>query len=259
MTAINADKLWSDSARDRLAAARALSAPELAEVHARLRTKSPCTSWPYGYATSINPLLVTLGVSPGSARSWGGKDPAKEPFAAPTAGKPHPHITRLGRCTNFGDKIHHLAATILSTADVAEGDVYALFGNVVLDPGRSGQAKHVTIRPAFASWVLGTIREHLRPRFLICLGMKGNREAARLLNQTFRDFVRGSPGSKPLFRGYQRHNLVFEEWDVEGPHGHKTKIVYWPQHLRRAPFSSGTRWQDACREFSERHGRLIRP
>ena len=202
---------------------------------------------------------MTLGISPGSARSWGGKDPAKEPFAPPTAGQPHPHIARLGRRTNFGDKIRHLAATILSTAAVAEGDAYALFGNVVLDPGRSGQAKHVTIRPAFASWVLGTIREHLRPRCLICFGMKGNREAARLLNQTFRDFVRASPGSEHPFRSYQRHNLMFEEWDVEGPHGHKTKIVYWPQHPRRAPFSSFPLWQDACREFAELHGRLICP
>ena len=256
-TGIN--QLWSDSAGERLAATRTLSEPALVEARARLRAGLPTADWPYGFATSINPLLVTLGISPGSARSWKGRDPAKDPFAAPTAGQPHPHLTVMRRATPFGDRIRHLARTILTVGDLTDDDAYALFGNVVLDPGRSGAARDVRINPEFAGWVLRAIRDHLRPRHLICLGMKGHRDAARLLEQTFDGFVRARPHREHRFRFYERSELTFQEWDVEGPHGNKTTVVFWPQHPRRAPFTRFDFWQAACREFAERHGADIRP
>ena len=259
MTAADTENLWSNSISERLCAARALSESELAKARARLRADRPCPSWPYGYATSINPLLMTLGVSPGSARSWAGRDPAKQPFDAPTAGKQHSHIARLERETEFGKRVCHLAGEILQIGEIPEEDAYAVFGNVVLDPNRSGRASNVTIKREFAWWILRTIRDHLRPRYLICLGMKGNRSTARFLEQSFDGFMRKEPHREYRFRSYKRSELTFEEWDVEGSHGNQIKIVYWPQHPRRAPFSSFEIWRAACREFAERHGDLIRP
>ena len=228
MTEIDTNQLWSASAGARLAAARALSEPALSEVRARLRTGLPTADWPYGFATSINPLLVTLGISPGSARSWKGRDPAKEPFAAPTAGQPHPHLTAMRRATPFGERIRCLARTILKVGDLTDEDAYALFGNVVLDPGRSGAARDVQIDPEFAGWVLRSIRDQLRPRHLVCIGMKGHRDAARLLEQTFDGFVRARPHRAHRFHSYKRSDLTFLEWDVNGPNGNKTTIVFWP-------------------------------
>ena len=259
MTTINASQLWSDSAGERLAAARALSEAALVEAHAELRAGLATADWPYGFATSINPMLVTLGVSPGSARSWKGRDPATEPFAAPTAGQSHPHLTAMRRATPFGDRIRHLARTVLKVGDLTDEDAYALFGNVVLDPGRSGAASDVRLRPQIAGRVLRVIRDQLRPRHLICFGMKGHRDAGRLLEQTFDGFTRSRPSRQDRFRSYERRHLTFQEWDVEGPSGNKIVIVFWPQHPRRAPFSDLDIWQAACREFAERHGADIRP
>ncbi len=258
ITKTDANHLWSNSADERLAAARALSEPALTQALVRLRADLPSADWPYGFATSINPLLMTLGVSPGSARSWKGRDPAKDPFDAPTAGRPHPHLTVMRRATPFGDRVRCLARTVLQTGDLSEEDAYALFGNVVLDPGRSGTARDVQINPEFAGWVLRAIRDHLRPRHLICLGMKAHREAARLLEQTFDGFERARPDGEHPFHSYKRSELTFQEWDVEGPHGNRITIVFWPQHPRRAPFSRFDIWQAACEEFAERHGADIR-
>ena len=64
MAAVMGKDLWSDSVGERLRSARALSEPELEAVHAALCEGCPVEPWPYGNATSINPLLVTLGPSP---------------------------------------------------------------------------------------------------------------------------------------------------------------------------------------------------
>ena len=211
MAETDTNHLWTDSARERLAAARGLSEPAQVEARARLRAGLPTADWPYGFATSINPLLVTLGVSPGSARSSKGRDPAKDPFVAPTAGQPHPHLTVMRRATPFGERIRHLARTILRVGNLTDDDAYALFGNVVLDPGRSGTARAVRIDPQFAGWVLRAIRVHLRPRHLVCIGIKGHRDAARLLEQTFDGFVRARPHREHRFRFYKRSELTFQE------------------------------------------------
>ena len=67
MVAVKGEDLWSDSVSERLRSADALSEPKLEAVHAALCEGCPVEPWPYGNATSINPLLVTLGPSPGNS------------------------------------------------------------------------------------------------------------------------------------------------------------------------------------------------
>ena len=89
--------------------------------------------------------------------------------------------------------------------------------------------------------------------------MKGNRTVAELLKVAFVGFDRETPCAVHRFEGYPRSDLTFEEWEVIGPNGNRILIVYWPQHPRRAPFSSPEYWRRACREFAGRHGGRIRP
>lgn len=67
-------------------AARALNAQKVATVHAALVEGCPVEPWPYGNATSINPLLVTLGPSPGGSPDLSVPDPALRPLDLPTVG-----------------------------------------------------------------------------------------------------------------------------------------------------------------------------
>ena len=62
---IKTARIWTDSIAARLSSARTLSDGALAALHNGLCEGCPVTPWPYGNATSINPLLVTLGASPG--------------------------------------------------------------------------------------------------------------------------------------------------------------------------------------------------
>ena len=212
--------------------------------------------WPYGNATSINPLLVTLGPSPGGSPNLSAPDPAGNPLELPTAGVRHPH-TNYEDGKNYWGKIRRLAHTVVQSGTTSREDSYALFGNMNLDPSRSGQASNVRIDERFARWVLRTIRDGLRPRFLIGFGLKGKPETMELLAQVFKiDAVK--PQEYPL-AGYQEKRLVFREWNCEGSAGNSIKLVLWPQHPSRAPFTNPEIWRNACQEFVDRHHGLIRP
>ena len=258
MAAAKGKDLWSDSVSERLRSAGGLSERELEAVRAALCEGCPVEPWPYGNATSINPLLVTLGPSPGNSPNRAFPDPAGRPLDLPTAGKRHPH-TNYEDSRGVWDRIRYLARTILQIGGATEENAYALLGNMSLDTRRSGSVSDVRIAPVFARWVLRTIRDRLRPRYLVCFGLKSKKEALGLLEETFDGFALGKPHAEHRFRGYERRRLVFQEWDCTGPCGNEMKIVQWPQHPSRAPFTSFPFWQQACREFADRHGRLVRP
>ena len=177
--------LWSDSVGERLRSAGALSEPELEAVHAELCEGCPVEPWPYGNATSINPLLVTLGPSPGNSPSRAVPDPAGCPLDLPTAGRWHPH-TAYEDSRGVWDRIRYLAHTILQIGGATEEDAYALLGNMSLDTRRSGSVSDVWIDPVFGRWVLRTIRDRLRPRYLVCFGLKGTSKNAIFAHRRFR-------------------------------------------------------------------------
>ena len=180
-------RIWGDSSSERVSSARSLSGSTLAAVHEDLCEGCPVPVWPDGNATSINPLVVTLGPSPGGSPDRGVEDPAGKALQLPTAGVRHPHTTYEDK-RGFWRKIRLLARTVVQSGTTSSEDSYALFGNMNLDPNRSGKASDVRIDPVFGEWVLRAIRDKLRPRFVICVGLKSKPEAVRLLSQAFDGF-----------------------------------------------------------------------
>ena len=128
-----------------------------------------------------------------------------------------------------------------------------------LDPGQSGRVIDVRIDEEFGKWVLRTIRDGLRPRFLVCLGLKGKPEALELLTRAFNEFDPRKPHAEHALECYRRSRYVFQGWDCQGPAGNPIKLVLWPQHPSWAPFTKFETWRKACQEFADRHHRLIRP
>ena len=262
-TANNHSMIWSGSVSERLSSARALSKAALAEVQADLCESCPVQPWPYGNATTINPMLVTLGKSPGNSPEASDPHYAGKPLELPPAGKRHPHTT-YNDTKKFWHKVRYLVRSLLNTETTTEEDAYALFGNMNLNPNRSGQASAVQLDRDFANWVLRTIRDQLRPRFLVCLGLKSDPQANYLLEQAFPDFNPKQPQNEHELVCYQHgveKRLIFKEWDCRTPAGSSILIVHWPQHPSKPPFTynGGMSWQEACQDFSARHQSLVQP
>lgn len=251
-------RLWGDSISVRLESARKLNRDRTAleAMQQHLCVGCPVEAWPYGNATSINPMLVTLGPSPGGSPNPLEQDSAGDCLALPTAGKPHPH-TAYRDTSFYWDKIRLLARTVIQdgTGKTTDSDSYSLFGNMNLDTNESGKASDVRIDEAFGKWVLRTIRDKLRPKFVVCLGLKGKSEAHKLLSDVFEEFDIRHPDQEFPLTIDQRYS--FSEWLCKGESGNQIRLVFWPQSPSRPPFTNFENWRIACQEFTERHQGVI--
>ena len=98
------NKVWSSNPLERLAAARQLNELEIKELHEDLAKDCPIKPWPFGNATTVNPFLVTLGVSPGNSPESGDHGFFKGKCRQfPTAGEPHPGCVRLTDVSVVGE------------------------------------------------------------------------------------------------------------------------------------------------------------
>lgn len=259
-----ANELWAASRNARLSSARDLTNEELNAVHDELCRGCTEPVWPYGSATSINPLLVILGPSPGNSPMPGDADHSTQPpFPLPTAGKPHCRVwysDKKGK--GYWYRVRLLAQTLLNAdSALSDDDALALFGTVNLSTKPSGRACEAKISPSFARWVLETIRDRLRPRVLVLLGMRGllekNRELSRLFADTFDGFNIREPHSTYRFEKYQQKRFVFREWNSAALQGSPLLLVDWPQHASQHPFTIIDWWSAACEQFAARRSSLI--
>ena len=103
-----------------------------------------------------------------------------------------------------------------------------------LDTGARGEAKDVTASLPFASWILEILRDILRPRVLVLLGLKGflddrrNRPVRQLVERTFSGVRLGEASCDPPRRGTP---WLWVDFRVPGM-GHQTPR--WLRHEARA-------------------------
>ena len=252
--------LWSESRSMRLAAAKGLRGSELANLHQTLCGDRSEAGWPYGCPTSINPFLLLLGPSPGASPMAGDEDyVTRPPYELPTAGVAHPGVWyRDG--TGYWNKVRHLARTFVDADGTLGDDALALFGTMNLSTKASGSASDVDIETDFGKWVLETIRDGLRPRVLVLMGLRGKfRRHRRFFESAFANLDVRQPHREYRFAEYERKNLSFKEWDLVTPEGFAMLLVDWPQHPVKAPFTGVETdwWGLACEQFSDLHRNLL--
>ena len=252
--AATSNALWGGSRTGRLASARALTSEDRNAVHEALCRGCPEPVWPYGSATSINPLLVVLGASPGNSPQRGDRNfVTREPFLLPTAGEPHPGVF-YPDSTGYWDKVRMLARVLLDGDDLLDDAAQALLGTMNLSTAASGRASEVDFEDSFARWVLTTIRDGLRPRVLVLLGLKGRLKPRKALSRLFEDVF----GDFDVQRPERRYPLdvapsyAFREWDLETADGSPLLLVEWPQHPVRPPLKGADMWREACEQFTKR-------
>lgn len=221
---------------------------KVSQLRSSLVKGCPIEPWPYGNSTSINPFIVTLGVSPGVSHQKGDQVYHRGGNQFPTAGTPHPGVYYKDT-KKYWCKIRFLAQTTLEAYNVGRDDALSLFGNLNLDTRRNASPDKASVDPAFATWVLQMIRCKLRPHFVVMLGMLGflrnNKSIHEAFNKSFSGFNVNDPHHTFPFKGYKKKQFQFRQWNF----GDLT-LVMWPQSPTHSPFASNLEaWKAACGEF----------
>jgi hypothetical protein len=256
--------MWAESPFGRLGGATQVSDYELNALRDTVSRGCPTSGWPYGMPTVLNPYVVILGISPGASPASGDNDYASRPsYEMPTLGTAHPRWPYIDS-RGYWDKVRHLCLSLNQAVEPALNPMQAsaLSGHMNLSTEASGQAASVVIDETMATWVTSVISNHLRPRYVIGVGLwtalkdPAIRKAMLALGRNSVDFTK--PDRIKPFEGYPKKNLYFREWDFERPDGKSLTLVLWPQHPSRAPFTNVETWNQSVFEYCKSTGKKHR-
>jgi hypothetical protein len=199
--------------------------------------------------TSVNPLLVVVGVSPGNSPAAGGDAflPDYVPtFATPASGFSYPDSS------HYWEKIRLLSYEIVRLWDssLSETECLALTGHLNLGVGMFGKASNEAVELPVVRWVSSMLFERLRPRLVIGLGLTG------LVLGPGGGAIREAWNAGGLAVGWNRPELInaggfqYRSWIAHRSDAVPVRLVFWPNHPSRAPFGGhgivGGRWHDAA-------------
>ena len=113
------------------------------------------------------------------------------------------------------------------------------------------------VDPVLTTWVTNTIASHLRPRYVVGLGLWSAIRQNSVVQMALSalgsgDFYHFKPTRVTPFRAYKKKKFLFRERDLVHRNGGLLPFVSWPQRLGRAPFTNTELWEDSVTEFCTR-------
>ena len=253
------NELWGASRTDRLSSARNLTSEELSAVHDDLRRGRVEPNWPYGSATSINPLLVILGASPGNSPTAWRPQFRDARTVRPAYGRKAPLWCVLpGYDGLLGQGEGARANTSGPRWRTRRRCTRALRNHESRDRGERKCKRRSDLTTPLRDGCSPPFADGLRPRVLVLLGLRGRlKELSRLFVDAFEGLDVRRPHHEYALERYQIKRLVFREWELAGNHGSPMLLVDWPQHPSRSPFSDPLWWRVACEQFAARRSSLF--
>ncbi len=243
------ETLWASDGASRLAAARALDEASARDAAARLGRGAPGGRWPYGMPTSLNPLVVFLGVSPGNSPSRDG-EAERHHELPPTVGAAHPGLF-YPDTKHYWAKVREAGAALVGALSprTPPEDRLALVGHLNLGTGRSGSAGNAPLTPDGSEWVARLVTRGLRPRLLVGLGLNGilgqRPDLRNALRRGGLGFAATRPDRTTSMEGFR---YQFRIWSGEGSEA--PTVISWPNHPSRHPFAGapGDTWRQAVHQ-----------
>lgn len=155
--------VWDREAAKRRASARA----EGAVLSRTLVAMAPGGRWPMGMPSSVNPMLVIVGASPGASPAL---DPVEIDYTPTTDA--HPGLW-YPDTRGYWTAVRFLAFAIFTrlAPGISHDDALALTGALNLGTEQAGSAAGST-DPDTAVWAMQAI-EHLCPKVVLLSGLKG--------------------------------------------------------------------------------------
>jgi len=198
-------------------------------------------------------VCQVLGLTPG--RGNGVDKPPKCTEDEPTFGDP-PGTRRTEDCpdggglfwekggTDYFTKIRSLFLKLghLEDCGLNEDSCLALGGHFNLGTGQNGDGSRALFEPQIIRWISSLLANHFQPSVVIGFGWLGRLdEISKHWNHPNGLYVDWNSPKKIRF-GADERDYHFRIWIGKNKKGDPVKVIGWPNHPRKRPFTSKPIW-----------------
>ncbi len=223
-----------------------------------LRRNTPFGFWPDGMPASVDPKLVLIGVSPGNSpmpehRREDSNSPIFE--SEPCVVKSEKNHFYYPDSSGYWKKLRMLCSSYFQFHDnsMDEADSISLTTHLNLGTGAAGSATKMDVERDIIKWVSKLLNKVHEPDTVILFGLKAilsdneisswwNHDGGLKINWL-------KPDIQKPFNSYKKRRYYYRIWNTTNARGKNIKVVLWPNHPSRAPFSNYDIWQKSIDEF----------
>lgn len=221
---------------------------------------SPFSEWPGGMPASIDPELVFIGVSPGNSPMPEDAAPSKAVsqsprfVSAPTFHKPSNSHFYYPDTSRYWEKLRYLAHQyfLQENEEITENAAISCCSHFNLGTGDAGSATKHDVEEDVVKWVSRLLDRVHKPKLVILFGLNKilkDEVVSGWWNHDQGLTVPWSFPDKQASLASQDRNYRFREWRVTASSGNEVKLVMWPNHPSRPPFTNIEVWYRAVREY----------
>ncbi len=212
--------------------------------------------WPYGMPSSIDPKLIFVGVSMGASPSkeLGNKYENDDDclFSNVTNAKQskkhfyYPDTKRYWKKLRlFSYEYFNRNGSILSECQSIE-----LTSHFNLGTGTAGLATSNDVEKPYVEWVSQLLNHQLSPELVVFFGLNGILKDEKISGWwNFKDGIKVDWKKPTNEIKLLNTPYKFREWHVEKEDGKKIRLVMWPNHPSRPPFSKESNWEASVHQY----------
>ncbi len=222
---------------------------------------TPDSQWPDGMPASIDPKLVLIGVSYGNSPSIEAEKSHEEGgdyfYSIPCVVKPENSHFYYPDTRRYWNKLRYLSHSFFkrNCPSITENQAISLTTHVNLGTDSAGLATKKDVEEVYVKWVSTLLNETHSPDLVILFGLNTilsddeisgwwNTESGLPVNWKKPDNIKD-------FSSYSVRNLIFREWSVTNSMNHSIRLVIWPNHPSRPPFTDLTIWEQSVDEYMD--------
>jgi len=228
----------------------------------------PEWGWPDGMPASLAPKLVLVGVSYGNSPNIAAEESHKNGgdyfYSVPCAVKPENSHFYYPDRTRYWDKLRYLSHSFfkLHCPAITENQAISLTTHVNLGTGSAGSATKKDVDEIYVNWVSKLLNNTHSPDLVVLFGLNNilkDDEISRWWNiESGLPVNWMKPDDIHDFSSYRKRNYKFREWLARNSKNHSIRLVTWPNHPSKPPFSDWSIWEKSVNEFIDKYANQVR-
>jgi len=236
---------------------KSLSQTEIDKITNQLVKTTPQKTWPDGFPASIDPKLLLIGISYGNSPDKNSENKRQEGEyfeSQPCATKDEHSHFYYPDTRHYWKKLRYLSHSYFrnSCNSFSENDAISLTTHINLGTGSAGKASVADVEEEYVKWASKLVNCYHNPNLVVLFGLWKiirdrkvsqwwNHQSGIQINWEKPDYTKvfSANGIKYQYR----------LWSAINSNGHQTKIVIWPNHPSRWPFSSFDLWKQSVNDF----------